>query len=683
VTESKKAVFLSYASEDADAAQRICAALRGAGIEVWFDQSELAGGDAWDRQITRQIRECALFIAVVSAHTDARLEGYFRREWRVAVDRTRDMAEDHVFLLPVVIDDTRDANARVPDKFRDVNWTRLPAGETSTAFVDRVWRLLSPDSHFPPRRPPAGGTAAAGISPEFNERISATWLSKPILLLIGTAVFTVCAFFAVDRFVLSKRSTAVGRPPATSGQSAGPGQVTIPEKSIAVLPFVDMSEKKDQDYFADGMAEEILDLLVKIPNLNVIGRTSSFQFKGRSEDLRAIGEKLGAANLVEGSVRKAGDRIRVTAQLIDAHTGAHRWSDTYDRDFGDVLELQSEIAASIARELQVAVDTGSAPGRQRLLSTEAYTHYLRGRSHYDRLDGAGMLDAQTEFDQALTLDPSFLRAAEGLALAHAEAALNQIEVSGTAWQHAREAADKALRIDANSAPAHAVMGLLHAEYEYDWDAADAELEKALASNPRDPDTLDFTARLAIHRGRGDAALRQIEASLAMDPLNPFAFNTKGVILFLTGDYANAELAVRKSIAISPTFWGNHLNLAWILLERHQNQAALKEAEAETSDYGRRLAVAMAYYALGRKAESDTVLTDLAKDSNEPGGTWPMGMVIGYAYRGETGQAFAWLERAYAKRDPDILLWLRNCPVTASLRGDPRYKVYLHNLNLPE
>jgi len=652
VPGQSKAVFLSYASEDSEAAQRIADALKAAGIEVWFDQSELRGGDTWDRKIRQEIRDCRLFVPIVSARTEEKLEGYFRREWKLACDRTDDMASEVSFLVPVVIDDTPNASAHVPDKFRHVQWTRLRHGEVTPAFVETIQTLLAPRATPPlhsPRAPVKARTARRGFAPVF---------------VAGAIAIGGACYFAL------RTPPASVIPPAT-------------DRSIAVLPFVDLSEKHDQEYFGDGMAEEILDLLARIPNLDVIGRTSSFQFKGRSEDLRTIGTKLGAAIIVEGSVRKADARIRVTAQLVDAATGARRWSETYERDFGDILLMQNEIATNIARELQVAVDADTARAPRRLQNVEAYRHYLRGRSAFDRLDGDGMLDARTEFEQALALDSSFLRAAEALALTHAQTALNQLELSGPAWQRAQAAAAKALRIDASSAAAHAVLALRYAEYEYDWDAADAELHKALASNPRNSDILDFAARLAIHRGRTDEALRDIDASLSLDPLNPYAFNTKGMILFLAGDFSRADVALRKSVAISPTFWGNHAILSWLLLEQGQSQAALKEAEAETSDGGRRVSIAMAYYSLGRKKESDAMLAGLVQDASAPDNTWPMGPALAYAYRGETEEAFTWIANAYLKRDPDILLWLRNCPVIASVRGDPRYKAYLRKLNLPE
>jgi len=165
VTEPSRAVFISYASQDAEPAQRICETLRAAGIEVWFDQSELRGGDAWDRQIRNQIHDCALFVAIISAHSDARLEGYFRREWRLAVERSGDMAEDVAFLVPVVVDNTPDATARVPDRFREVQWSRLPDGLTSPAFVERVQRLLSPESTTTSSSPDTAAPAAVKRAP--------------------------------------------------------------------------------------------------------------------------------------------------------------------------------------------------------------------------------------------------------------------------------------------------------------------------------------------------------------------------------------------------------------------------------------------------------------------------------------------------------------------------------------
>jgi TolB-like protein len=282
------AVFLSYASQDAEVAQRICAALRSAGIDVWFDQSELRGGDAWDRQIRKQIQDCSLFVPIISAHSDARHEGYFRREWRLAVERSGDMAEDVAFLIPVVVDNTPDAIARVPDRFRHVQWSRLPGGQTSPAFVERVQRLLSPASTITSSSPASeGSTAAKGTPPD--------------------------------------------QPRGTSAR-----------KAIAVLPLANMSADPENEYFSDGITEDIINALGKVPGIQVASRTSSFAFKGKDVDLRQIGDKLGVTCVLSGSVRKVGNRIRIAAQFVSVESGYHIWSETYDRQLEDVFAIQDD-----------------------------------------------------------------------------------------------------------------------------------------------------------------------------------------------------------------------------------------------------------------------------------------------------------------------------------------------------
>ena len=284
-------VFLSYASQDSEAAQRICDALRAAGIEVWFDQSELRGGDAWDRHIRERIHDCRLFIAVISANTEARDEGYFRREWGLAVDRTRDMDEKKAFLLPVVIDNSVERNARVPERFHGIQWTRLPGGVTPSAFVARVAALLGAPA---PAAAVGPGSAPVSSRPAHVRNPRAIWIPLGLATL---AIIVGGGWFALQRSALHRHAktgvTVQSRP-------------AVMEKSIAVLPFADLSEKHDQEYFADGMAEEVINLLAKLPDLKVIGRTSSFQFKGRNEDLRKIGQSLGAAYVLEGSVRRSG-----------------------------------------------------------------------------------------------------------------------------------------------------------------------------------------------------------------------------------------------------------------------------------------------------------------------------------------------------------------------------------------
>jgi TolB-like protein len=343
VTEPSHAVFISYASQDAEAAQKICEALRAAEIEVWFDQSELRGGDAWDTSIRKQIKTCALFIPVISHTTHDRVEGYFRLEWKLAVDRSHLIAADQAFLLPVVIDDTRDDDERVPERFRDVQWSRLPGGVTSAAFVERVRRLLSGELSEGPTV--TESAAAHGIAaPATRKPVLPSWRSKAALFATITVLVVALGYLVANRLVLSKRGAEVA--PATA--------FSPPPHSLAVLPFVNLSGDKEQEYFSDGLTEELLNSLTQINGLQVAARTSSFSFK-EHPDIVTVAHKLNVAAVLEGSVRRSAQTMRVTVQLINAVTGFHLWSRTYDRDIGDVLKLQSEIAAAVAISLEVTL----------------------------------------------------------------------------------------------------------------------------------------------------------------------------------------------------------------------------------------------------------------------------------------------------------------------------------------
>ena len=495
------AVFLSYASQDTEAAQRICDALRAAGIEVWFDKSELRGGDIWDRQIEDRIHDCRLFIPLISANTERRDEGYFRREWSLAVDRTRDMAEKKTFLVPVVIDDTHQRDASVPEKFQHVHWSRLPDGDPSPDFVARIAALLgrnrSPISHA---TTDLRGPEVAAAAPQRTRR--RLWLGLAALLsaaVIGVVVWR----YAVTRS-LAERATSV--------------TARATEASIAVLPFVDLSEKHDQEYFADGLAEEIVDLLAKIPGLKVIGRTSSFQFKSNSGDLRKIGAALGASHIVEGSVRKLGDRVRVTVQLIDAADGTHRWSETYDRDGTDLLSLQREIATAVARQLQVSVSDYFGPGST-TKSAEAYDLYLRGIRDVDTYNREAVLRAIAAFSKAVEYDPAYVNAWIGLADAYDVSATSHALPHADAYRQTRLAADKALELDPRNADAYAMRAFIRMNL-WDWQAAEDDIRKSLSLH-KTSGAMQAAGNLAVTRGDLTQAERQFLNVLALDPLDVY------------------------------------------------------------------------------------------------------------------------------------------------------------------
>jgi TolB-like protein len=661
VTEPSHAVFLSYASQDAEAAQKICEALRAAGVEVWFDQSELRGGEAWDRDITEQIRESALFLAVISAHTEERSEGYFRREWRVALERMRDMADDRTFLIPVVIDTTPEDSARVPDRFREFQWIRLPAGETSPAAIERIQRLLAParPTHRAVRADSQAGAARDGLAKQ------PSWLGPAVLVLL-VVVIAGGSYIAWEHFVLSKGPTSAS--------------TTIADKSIAVLPFADLSERHDQEYFADGMAEEIIDLLAKVPELKVIGRISSFQFKGKTGDWRNIGEALGAAYIVDGSVRKSGKHVRVTAQLIDTRDGTHRWSETYDRTMEDVLRVQDEIALGLVRALQVEVASSVfAQSPTTPQAAEANDSYLRGLHARDRFDRQGLSEAAADFRQALVIDATFAPAAEALALTLKDMATWAFVPPRTGYPQAQAAVEAALRLNPKSALAHAVACVIDLQYEWEWAAGARECEMAERLGPRQPYVPIAMAIARMPVGKWSEATYFIEAAGALNPLDPRVHEVAGLLYINAGRFAEAEAALRRSLEISPTYVRDHLYLGTALVLEGRPQEALTEMQQEAAPGGRDAGLVVAYHALHRDEEALAALTRLkAEHANDAA----MLIAQACAFISDNDQAFAWLERAYAQKDSK-LYYLKGDPLLKGLESDPRYSALLRKMNLPE
>ena len=510
------------------------------------------------------------------------------------------------------------------------------------------------------------------------------------------AVFGVVALFAVAvaigvRFFGMGHSASHGEhalaAPTSAASTAAkataepplPAFAPVNEKSIAVLPFTDMSEKKDQEYFADGMAEEILDLLAKIPGLSVIGRTSSFQFKGKNEDLRTIGTKLNAAYVLEGSVRNSGDQVRITAQLINTRTGTHEWSETYDRHIGDVLKLQDAIAAAVARELQLTVAPEYLPSRATLKNADVYDLILRGRHAADRWDQEGLDEAVTLFQQALDRDPTSAEAAAELAFTYYKQGAQGFLAPAAAFEPARRAAAAALKLDPKSALPHYVLARIHVVYDWDWTAAERELQQVATLAPGSADALTGKGILSLALGRWDDALRQIKAALAQDPLDPDSFWVLTEIQMHRGHLAEAEAAQRRVLDIRPTFAYGHNYLGLVLLARGDRDAALIEMQQETTDDGKQQGLAMVYYALGRKADSDTALGRLIKEYAD-GEAFEIAEV--YAFRGQPDETMHWLERAYAQKDAALFYVKGDLPLK-NLEADPRYKAFLRKMNLPE
>jgi TolB-like protein/Tfp pilus assembly protein PilF len=680
MSEPSRAVFLSYASQDAEPARRICDALRAAGIEVWFDQSELTGGDVWDQKIRRQIRDCGLFVPIISRNSQSRVEGYFRLEWHLADQRTHLMGRGRAFIVPVCVDSTLEAAADAPESFLAAHWTRLTGGEVTPAFIQRITALLSGDesptpaaaqatSTAPPRasapRPdPAPGAPAM---PSVPQRAGVLWRSR-LALALGLLVALLIAGVLLYRGGRYGPGVAV---PATAAAAT--------EHSIAVLPFADLSEKHDQEYFGDGMAEEILNVLVRVPGLKVVGHASSFQYRGHVEDPGKIGAALGAAYLVEGSVRRSADRVRVTAELISTHDGLERWSNTYDRDVHDVLQVQDEIATSVVRALQMEVKSASyLPKEGTLHSTEAYETYLKGYHAHDEYSPAGLDEAVADFRRALELDPTFVPAAELLALTIRNQASYSFIERGPGFESARRACQEVLKLDPGSGLAHAILGDIAIEYDWDWDAADREFKKALALSPSDANVLLFSSLAPWVQGDLPQTLRLIEQSLNVDPFDSGNTVSLGSTYLAMDRLADAERAFRHALDIAPTQVDAHGNTGIALLLEDRPREALAEALQEPDESFKLTVLALCYHTLHRDKEADVSLEQLIA---RYAGSAAFSIADVYVWRGQADAAFQWLDRAYTQRDPNLFSFKTDVLIRR-LAGDPRYKAFERKMKLP-
>ena len=717
------AIFLSYASQDADAARRICDALRAAGLEVWFDLSELRGGDAWDASIRKQIKECALFVPIISTNTNARAEGYFRLEWKLAVDRSHLMADDQTFFVPVILADTPETTARVPDAFRARQWSRLTDDNAIAAFAQRVAKLLTgsassginapsaapalaPGEHLQTVSPapdsnargpaPVGAqvqpssqghanldpdlhrdddvkgvptttasrravsrtkvaagpaiTALTGISrrevlgevsamkllAELQRRnvirmaglylvgawlvtqVAATllpvlgapdWVVKVLVALLALGfpaalVFSwvfeltpdglkrdgdvevtqsiapqtarrmdrmllvvaalAVGYFAVDKFVLAPSrlsdnamqlvTPALPHTVATT-PAAQPARAPIESKSIAVLAFADLSQSKDQEYFSDGVAEEILNALAKVEDLKVAGRTASFYFKGRNENLATIGSTLGVAHVLEGSVRKQGKRLRISAKLLRISDGVEMWADTFDGTDADIFALQENVAQQVTIQLKVALNAG-AQGPLVDAGTrdpDAYSLYLRASDVFNRRDGRRYEEAVALLRQALQHDPAFARAHSRLAaLYFARTSASSPDRYASLIAEAVAQAEQALRLNPGLAEPHAVLGVVHQNARR-YGEARAAFARALQLDPTDVTANFWAALLDCTTGYIARCEAGLERTLALDPLLPQALNWRARLWLSAGDLEQAQRMIDRAreVGLSP------------------------------------------------------------------------------------------------------------------------------------
>ena len=448
--------------------------------------------------------------------------------------------------------------------------------------------------------------------------------------------------------------------------------------SIAVLPFADLSSNKDQEYFSDGLTEELLNQLAKNPNLQVISRTSSFSFKNQTVDVKSIAKRLNVTHVLEGSVRKSENQLRISAQLIEAKTDTQLWSQTYDREISNIFAIQDDIASSVAGALQVKLSGGSIP-KEPHTSVEAYNAYLEGSYFHSRYTKEDLEKAVQYFEKALALDPNYARAWIGLAWVHSAQGDAGYVPLDDAYELAKSEVNKGLKLNPNLAEGYAALGWIKGGYDWDWVGADAACRKARELEPGRASVNGNAATLSAALGRIEEALELDRLAINLDPLSTTIRYNHGNHASRAGKWEEARKAFQKVLELNAQYPGARMALARVLLEEKKFDEALTVIEQEPHEFWRIYGQALVYHALGRQKEADAFLAQIVKDRQHDA-AYQIAEI--YAYRGDKDQAFHWLDRAYKQRDSG-LIELKGDSLLVSLVSDPRWNVFLKKVKLPE
>jgi TolB-like protein/Tfp pilus assembly protein PilF len=652
--EQQRRVFISYASHDAAVAQRACSALEAAGFLCWIAPRNVLPGTLYADGIVGAINDAPILVlilsdkSVASAHVGKEIERASSKRHPIIVLRT----------------DAAPLTRAFEYFLSESQWIEVSAGGSDSAIeqlVSAVGQHLVTEA-VATNRPPLPTT-----------NLSKTATPRRRWLIAGAVVLALAAaYFLVDKIGLHGRSTIENR-------SVGPS-AAISDKSIAVLPFVDMSENKDQEYFSDGLSEELIDMLTKVPDLRVPARTSSFYFKGKPTTIADIAKALNVSHVLEGSVRKAGNNLRVTAQLIRVDNGYHVWSETYDRKLDDIFKIQDDIAYAVVKALKLSLLGEQAPRATDTTTGKAYTLLLQGQFFLFHGDtNEDWEKAVNYYEQVLRLDPTSAPAWAGLSRA-----LVLLAVSPSEWEPRRtralDAANRALSLNPRLSEAHIAFGKIYLMLDWNWPAAQAAFSQARKLDSANSYPFMWSGEVAKTLGRAGEALQYYQEAITRDPLNGSAYSGVSAVYFSQGRFEEAEAAVRKAAEFSTSQSGLHGTLGLIHLRTGGDPAAvLAEINRETDEEVREYSLAYSYAFLGRRAEADTALARYEKTHAVD---QPYSMAILHAIRREPDQAFEWLDRAYQQHD-QFLTGVKYSLSLENLKPDPRYKAILRKMNLPE
>lgn len=653
--------FISYASADSAIANAVCTALEREGVKCWIAPRDVAPGEFYAANIVHAIDATRVVVLVLSQH--AADSAHVLREVERASAKRHPILSFRIDMTPL------------PDGLEyflnTSQWLDAGAAgvdRTLPRLVDAVKAVL------------AKSTVPAHVAPRPIATPQSNRQTRQVLGALAALAAIVLAYLAIDRFWMSDRVDA--QESLTEASSSSP---TSSDKSIAVLPFSDLSENKDQEYFSDGLSEELIDHLAQNTELKVVARSSSFAFKGKNEDVRAIAATLGVTNLLQGSVRKSGDRLRITAQLIRATDGVLLWSETYDRKLDDIFKLQDEISTMVAKALDVALNTtpgtDALPAVKETANLEAYNLMLQGNYYYWRGNKGDEAKAVDFFQQALAKDPQYAQAWAKLARVYVWQGFIGDLAADAAIVKSRGAAEHALAIDPNSAEAYYARGNMHRLLAGDWASALSDYERALALDPNGQVGVGAQSNLLILKtsmsGQLGGLIDSYKRELERNPVDTNSLAELAYTQQSAGQLEDSAVTYRRLLEVNPSYSAGWAGYAVTLLLMGKNTEALAMAEKEPDEASRLAALSMIYWSLDRHAESDRDLRTLEKSAADRRAHQIAGV---YAFRGEADTAFAWLDRAFQHKRGS-LAGLKTDPLLQKIRSDPRYDALLRKAKL--
>jgi TolB-like protein/Flp pilus assembly protein TadD len=640
------ALFISYASQDAEPARRLCAALEAKGLHCWIAPRDVPAGVSYAAAIVQAISSCRALVLVLSK--SAVDSPHVLREVERAASKRRPIIAvrlDAVVLPPEL------------EYFLSANqWLDASGGRVEAALPGLLAAL-------------GAGAAAAGASvvppvppvpPAAPRRARhPVWLVPATLL--GLLALAVLATWWLARRPLSAQA------PAESGNS------------VAVLPFADLSEKRDQQYFADGLAEELIDRLAKVPQLRVPARASSFYFKDRPATLAEIAGALKVQHVLEGTVRKAGEQVRISAELVRVADDARIWSATYDRHIDDIFRAQDEIAAAVVTALEGSLLSATPVSSAPSTNGEAYTTYLQGKAILRGGGKAAYLKAIEYYQRAVALDPKLAVAWASIANTTADAyGTSHAEPRDVAAPRAHAALERALALDPNSAAAYVALGRVAYFIDNDWETARNAFGRAIELDANMAEAMRLRSYLEGALGDLEAQRRDAAAAIAHDPLDYWNYFAAGIAAYNRGEFGEGERWYRKAVELNDRAEGPHSWLAILLVARGQPTAALSEAQLEPSTAWRALTESIVLRSLGRGQEADERLNAIVAQYAATNAYW---IALCYAASGNADKTFEWLDRAVAQHDLSPV-YQRYDPLLKFLNGDPRYQEFLRKAKLP-